>query len=241
MLETFAVIWIFQSTLFQLSFGFGFLVLGFAVAQTVMEKSTWALRRAPYFFLAVAVFIVASCASFFEHLATSMTISENLWMYLTATKLGDLSTGFLLGALAHARSRNAHDTGKFAWLAVIPIANIYLHLKPPHKYTPKRGTVHMLANITTVISACLLLFFGLLISNLGSQLSARKTQRILSIPAAQQAYTEAILRTTGLETIIHLFSGKGAPRQIDEITFLDGTVAVGSTLRFEYTIDTQNF
>ncbi len=227
----------FSKYLFPVSIDFGFLILGFAIAQIVRSKSTWALRRPPYFFLIIAVITAASCTSFFGHLSTRMIITGNLWIYVMTIYLVDTSAGFLLGMLGHARSQSAHGTGKFAWLTIIPIANLYLHLKPPREPTPKRGTVHLLANITIVTSACLLFFFGLLFNNVGNQLAARKKQRILSNPISVRAHTKAVLNAIGLEETVRIFANTAPRGDVNKTTVLTDSVALGSTLRHEYIIN----
>ena len=139
-----------------------------AVAAAIFHKSDAELRRATYFAYSGLLAYIAA-ASKIVWLGFIPAMTEGFLRVLMLVDVGvTLGLGYGLAIIAMARSRDAYGHARMAFLAFIPIANLWLLLAPSKSEVSARrwptiplltGSIGVLTGVVLVIAAASLSVF----------------------------------------------------------------------------------
>ena len=102
-----------------------FLVLGGAVA-ALFKRGTLVLSRAPYFALSASVALAITLGQMIWVQSGVAMVEGWLWALMGVDVLFNLVWGYLLVALGQARSRDMRGHGRLGFLAIVPLAHLWL-------------------------------------------------------------------------------------------------------------------
>ncbi len=206
-----------QPQIVVFAYGLGVFLAGFFLALCVHRRSTWTLRRVSYFVAFAGVFALQSIFSL-GWLATFSAIEHGFyWLLVAMIFLGVMGTGYLDGVISRARSLDGYGNGGKAWLAVVPIANLFLWFKAPIENNGPTGAARVAGNAAGIVLGLALLVLGQIITNasdsafeLMAELSEAETDLKLSsseapaqtyVPASQRSGSDSARPTTQPEVI----------------------------------------
>ena len=217
-----------ESAIFALSYGF--IILG-AVACHYLTRAPGPMGRAPYFIL----FAVSLLATSFMGAGWLMVpaAAEDGYFVAYTTFLIALNPvfGFFSYLLGSARSVDINRDRKYAYMALIPILNLYLIFAAGQKNIVRQpGALRKwLINPAMVCGGIVLLALSSLITK-----SVDDTQSYSS-PDIYPGFNRLVLNTAGLEEMLNVFARQiDAPMQIDVVTRLVSVSVLADTFTYHY-------
>ncbi len=129
MLEDIALRYVDQSESNLRGIGYGLLILG-AIIAGIVNKSKDELARAPYFAYSALIYLLVSAVQIVWLQSLPAIIGGYLWVLMVVSMAASVIGGFFACKIAMARSRDAYGHGRMAALAFIPLANLWLLVKP---------------------------------------------------------------------------------------------------------------
>ena len=212
----------------------------------VIETSTITpMKRVPYFVNLALVYLLIG---FIEYLSvlTEPAIRHGYFAALFGTiLLIPALSGFFLTRISIARSRDAYDTGRWAFLAYVPLLNFILLFKQSsalNRQAPSEGS-RLLSGPTGIATGLGIIVFSMLIS------AAIPTDHYNTSPTTMASNgTDARPTDAASETYIVDYleqvakaSNENLPRRIDEVTVIDRVEAPGTTLTRFYEVERPEF
>jgi hypothetical protein len=238
MLEDFAISFTNQSEATLMAWGIGLSLLGFALALRMRRNSQWSLQRVPYFLAFAGIFVLSSALSL-AWMATFEAMKHGvLWLLVASIFLGIAAFGYVYGVISHARSVSGYGDGGSAWMAFVPIANLFLLFKAPIQKDETKSAARMAGNFVEVVLGLFLLALAQGITKASDDVLDNMIERAGADAELQSISTEAILRAQGLETTLSQMAAEVPSQQVDDTTTLLRVEARATTLRYVYRVDT---
>lgn len=209
-----------------------FIILGAILAALARPTPAEPLSRSTYFYLStLALFLLSA--------------TQLVWLlYVPALRLGatfllmlcDFASCLAFGAysaqIARARSRDAYGHGRHAWMAFVPLANLWLLFKSPLQPIEAPGAGwRVLAGLVLVLLGRILTVF---IESNGDNI-AHQIQADPKVAALVQALN---IRANGIEAALDdLILAEGAPVAIDATLTLQSVTRDGRSITYDYVLD----
>lgn len=199
----------------------------------VTNKSTYRMRRAPYFANSALIFFGVSLSTVIWFASIPAMLGGYLWVVMTIDIAITIAAGYFVGLIAMARSRDAYGTNGSAVLAFIPVANFWLLFTRSQSPVDDAYDRGLLGGATGVIVGLFLLLLGAASSVGVEQALLNRAER----PGSAVQGMELMLRANGLEETLRLLAeDAGAPIQTDEITTLASVEGQGNELIRTYVV-----
>lgn len=174
-----------------------------------------------------------------------LTLGQGLWiLYLPALKAGisfalvlaDVFSCLLFGAyvgqIARARSLDAYGNGKGAWMAFVPIANLFLLFRPGQPPSPAPGSVGI-----ALLGVALSVFVRLAGTGIEGA-TATAADQIQNDPQAVAIVQALSVRARGIEVALDdLILAEGAPVAIDATLTLQSVTRSDLIITYDYVLD----
>lgn len=231
MLEDLAYAYADTSAATSIAINYGCLVLGGLIGG-LTDRSGRELSRAPYF--AFTGLLIAGLSLFglieVQFLVGAM-VNRVLWLLL-ALELSALAVvGFLAARIALARSRHATGDGSLAFLAFIPVANLYLLFKArPADWPPSPADAGHALNGGMGVVLGLVAAAG---SGLLDRAATASTERNMALAAESGDLDRAFLP----DLLRNIAAGEATPQTVDEFTTLTSITPGDATLDYRYVVD----
>lgn len=239
MLEEIALQYVNQSEDGLRLIGYGIVVVG-AVLAGLTNKHRNELARAPYFAYSGLLFFVTSAAQLVWLGSVPAMTGGYLWVFMLVDVMVSLASGYGIGVVAMARSRDAYGHGRFAVLAFIPLANFWLLLTPSKTdlSANRTPTIPLLTGGLGVVTGFVLLFAGIGLASFIRLEGERMAQAARNDPAMQEMGVDFMIQADGLEATLRQMAAEVPSRKVDETTTLLRVEARATTLRYVYQVDT---
>lgn len=210
---------------------YGMIVLG-GILGGLTGRSQLELQRAPYFALTN---LILFCTALIPATAVSFIVpamaNGYFWTVAGLDLLASAILGFFTARIARARSRDAYGHGRMAYLAFIPIGNVWLLLRGSRQESSiNRAPIIPLLNGGLGVLAGLILF-GLY--NVTQTATGKEAFRRVEAAAATGAFDVALLD----RKLAVMAAELNTPLAVDEVTILERVEAQGTELSFVYTLD----
>ncbi|MGV3548392.1 hypothetical protein [Rhizobium sp.] len=206
---------------------------GFIMALAVHRNRRWSIRRVPYFILVTMTMLVSSCASFAWLLTYEALTARMLWLLTLLVFLMQVSVGYVLGMLAHARAISGYGTGKAAWLGMIPLLNLMLLLVEPLETQKSRWSGPVVNFFGTLLGIAL--FFS---SGVAGAVSAIEVEdlarRAARDPALKALRLKIAIASEGLEAVMLKDASNAKPQRLNDEFTLKKVQATGTNVRYVY-------
>ena len=239
MLEDFAISFTNQSEAALMAWDIGLSLLGFVLALRMRRNSQWSLRRVPYFLAFAGIFVLSSAFLPLAWMATFEAMKHGvLWLLVASIFLGGVAYGYVYGVISHARSVSGYGDGGSAWMAFVPIANLFLLFKAPIQKDETTSAARMAGNFVGVVLGLVLLALAQGITKVGDDVLNNMIERAETDAELLSISTEAMLRAQGLETTLSQVAAEVPSHKVDETTTLLRVEARATTLRYVYQVDT---
>lgn len=214
--------------------GFLLLLVGFVLALIFHRGQRSKMQRATYFAYSALLYVVGALLPIAWLFALQAMAAGILWV-LVAGVFGTIAVlGFCYGDIDLARSRDAYGNNRSAFLAIIPVANLVLLLKPSKNASVNKLTLPLFSGGLGVVSGFVLLIFGAVATTLLNERLAKQADTI-----APADSIDFLLRTRGLEgTLAAMAREAQLPVAVDSITTLSRIDADGQILRRIFTVKT---
>jgi hypothetical protein len=219
---------------------YAILVLAFVAALISQQRSPDQLERAPYFALTMLLVLIASGLQFIWLLTLEALTSGVLWLLVLATIASLSVLGWLFGKLAAARSRSAFGSQRFAFLGLIPLANLVLVFYPPKEWDAPQGR---LASAFLGLPGVVVGLILLLCVSVADRVAAGALERFVADVESDPSATRARLEAVGVEEALRIAAEQSQsllPAVVDEVTTLIEIEASGSTLRRTYVMTVES-
>ena len=239
LLEEIAIQFVNQSEDTLQQIGLGLTVIGAIVAALVTQSKT-EIARAPYFAYSALIFLLVSAAQIVWLQALPAMTGGYLWVLMLISLTASVLGGFFFCRIAMARSREAYDHGRMAFLAFIPIANFWLLLTPSKNAVSanRAPTIPILSGGFGVLTGFVLMAAAIGVTVYIEEQARAIGQRAQTEPMSQQAGIDFLIRSNGLEgTLTMLADESQTPITVDNVTTLARIEAVGTQLRRTYIVD----
>ncbi|MBO9431613.1 hypothetical protein [Sulfitobacter sp. R18_1] len=239
MLEEIAIQYVSQTddSLRQIFYG---ITIAGAVVAAVLHKGRAEIPRAAYFAYSGILFFIAAVSQLIWFGSIAAITGGFLWIFMLVDVVVGLGTGYAYGMIAMARSRDAYGHARMAFLAFIPIANLWLLLKPSKSdFSPNRAKIiSLLTGALGVLTGFIFLILGFVLSAFIQVETNRMVSDADNDPAMQRAGIDMMLRGQGLEKTLRLIAAEVPSQRVDETTTLLRVSGEGSTLRYVYEVST---
>ncbi|MCL3882307.1 hypothetical protein [Marivita sp. GX14005] len=137
----------------------GILLFGFALALLIHRRSSWTLRRIPYFVAVTGLFFLHSVFLTVSLIFSDVIQPSGLWLFIVTVLFAQMVFGYLYGVISLARSLDSYGNGHMAWVAFVPIAFLVLWFKAPLNNKKPISAARMVGNAAAVFLG--LAFFAL--------------------------------------------------------------------------------
>lgn len=207
------------------------------ITATLIHTPGGKLRSGPYL-AAISLCVVAMVLiQHFWPAIGSMMAAGRLWVLVLGHWSVSFVGGYLIGCLAQRRSIDAFGHGGKAYLAFVPLANIWLLLKKSQQPSiAEDGSLARLAGWTVGVLGMVLLLVSLPPQRaLGSQIESAAADN----PSAAAALFNHMAQTKdGVKAALHMtFHQIRVPVKVDQHTVLDSVAIEGTTLTYHYALD----
>lgn len=214
------------------------LTIGLMVAGAVLAARQYTtddrLTRAPYFALSALIGLALIAAQVIWFVTGPAVAGGWLWIlfviYIAAFVLG----GYLLFPIARARSRDAYGHADMAFLTFIPIANLWLLLKPSQG---QPQAPHGLAGATGVVIGLVALgLTGWLNVALPGAVQRAAFRYEMANPMSAEDRTAMMIETMGLQAALEqAVANTPTPMTVDAATILQVIAVQGTRIVHTYT------
>ncbi len=193
------------------------------LAALVFDRSKRDLLRSEYFFAGATLLFLANLTQF-VWLATIPAMARGILWVVIVIGLGCLVVfGYFLGSISRARSRNAWGHPGYAFLGIIPIANLVLLFRRPAQKVSSSSRSSQIG--TNVVLGIVLL----VLSTGADRVLERLMTRAMDFdPIEASAALTARILARSTET----------PQKIDDFLTLEKVEVAGKTLSYQYSVDT---
>lgn len=217
-------------------------LIGFGGALLFNRRSPTELERIPYFALLLLLLILHLAVIFSFVLSINAAANGLLTALVAANLISLVVIGYFVGHLSLARSRNAFGTGKYAFLAPIPILNLILLLHSPKS---EENSNHLAVNrrlrgaAGSILGIVLLAAYSVGLVAINNGASGRVAMRITTPENA----TAFLLESRGVEGTLKKMMRQAnptLPEQVDDVMRLAHLSAKGKRLQRTYVITLDN-
>jgi hypothetical protein len=215
---------------------FGLVVIG-AIIGGLGDRSDRRLRRLPFFALSALVLLGLSLSQAIWFLFPQALVGGWTWLLLLANAAAACLAGFLLFRLARARSRDAYGHAGMAFLALIPVAFLWLLLKRPRD---EDSTPHAIdGGMALAIGLVANVLAGVTDRQLADAINRHAETYVTTHPEVETALLALTAAGQGLEkTLAELAASVATPIRIDDITTLHSIDAMGKGLVRTFVVET---
>jgi hypothetical protein len=215
-----------ESAIFALSYGF--IILG-AVACHYLTRAPGPMGRATYFIL-FAVSLLATSFMGAGWLMVPAAVEDGYFVAYTILLIALYPVfGFFSYLLGSARSVDINGDRKYAYMALVPILNLYLIFASGQKNAVS-ATRKWFINPALVFGGIIFLAFSSIITK-----TVNDTQDSYSSANTYPAFSKLVSSTAGLEEILKISARQiDAPTQIDEVTRLVSVSVLADTFTYHY-------
>ena len=217
--------------------GLGVLVAGFLAVPLTGIAPAFALGRIRYLFAVVILTSLTALVPAMWLLEPNAVTGDFLGLLVVANLLAVASCGFLYGICAQGRARHAYGNAKAFWLAMVPLANLILHFKPPLEKGRPAGLVRLSLNAVLIVFALALAVVGQGLTVAVEGALERQASRANGAPDYQAARAAGFIDAIGLEDFLKMEADMVRPERVDAISLLASATARGSGLIFNYELD----
>lgn len=222
-----------QSQLKLLSYAL--IVVGGAIGG-IFHRSELEMQRGTYFAFTGCLFLAAALSQLIWIGSVESLIKGTLWVLMSIDLATSLVLGYLLAVIAMARSRDATENARSAFAAFIPLANLWLMLKPSKSLS---GSPNRYQSFLSGGTAVLVGIVALAASTLVTKYAEREIAARIASAESNPEYAEKslllLIAKQGLEqTIVQIAAEVKTPEEINKIIRLDRVYGDGGTLRYEY-------
>lgn len=209
-----------------------------ASAAAIYHKSSAELRRAPYFAYSGLLFFITAASQLVWLSSIPAMTGGFLWVFVLVDVVVGLGIGYAFGVIAMARSRDAYGHARMAFLAFIPLANLWLLLTASKsKVSANRApTIPLLTGAVGVLTGFVLVMAGIALGAFIQVETNRIVVEASNDPALQRAGVDMMLREEGIEETLRQMAADVPSQRIDESTTLLRVVGDGTTLRYVYEV-----
>lgn len=217
-----------------------------AILGVIKTQSIMPLRRVPYFVNAALITLAASSPNFLSLSAIHAIQNGYFALLLAASLLIPGLCGFFLTRIAIARSRDAYDTGRWAFLAFVPLLNLILLFKRSSDLNSQKPaeTSRLLSGPTGVATGLVLLLVTVM-SNAMIEPSLNNTQSASTASSNTSTGNDpGTVNETDIADYLEevaAISNENLPQRIDEITVINRLEASETTLTRFYEIEQPEF
>jgi len=239
MLEDIAIQYVGQTEIRLQLISYLFTVAG-AIVAAIFHKSDITLQRSPYFAYSCILIFIAKGAQFVWLDPISAAVEGFLWVLMLNDLIVDLAIGYTLGIIAMARSRDAYGHARKAFLAFIPVANLWLFLARSKDggLAVRSSTPPLLTGRLGVLTGCALFIASFVLGAFFQMEAARMAAEVENSPTMGRAVVEMRLRSQGVEKVLGQIAAEVPPQKVDETTDLLRVEGIGTTLRYTYEVST---
>ncbi|MGD1879498.1 MAG: hypothetical protein ACFB13_18610 [Kiloniellaceae bacterium] len=150
--------------------------------------------------------------------------------------MSSVVVGYFYGIVAMARSRDAFGTRRYAALAFIPLANLWLLLKPSKNESAADPTIPILTGGFGVATGFVFYLGAVGLSSYLATEVDRIAESATHNTHAQQVSIDYLLRANGLEATLEQLAVGVPPQKIDQSTSLKHVESHGATLQYVYEV-----
>ena len=241
MLEDLAIQLVSQSEGTLTGLGLGMAIVG-AIIAAMVTRSNVEIARAPFFAYAALIIFAGSAVQIVWLAAVPAAIGGYLWVLAAISLAAAIASGYFVCLLAMARSRDAYGHARMAFLAFIPIANLWLLVvRSKNEMSANRApTIPLLSGGLGVLTGFCFLAAAAGVNAYFNQQARMLEQKVQSEPPSDQAVIDDMIRSNGLEQTLRTMAAESAaqmPIAIDEVTTLAKIEAAGTRLRRTYIVD----
>lgn len=111
-------------------------LLSFFISLIFLRGATRSITRITWFVCLNAAPLLGAVALAPFFLVEIKPWSEQSWLFIAYFLCVNVAVGYGLAVFAHARSVNARENGRLAWMALIPPLNLILFFHPPRERQP---------------------------------------------------------------------------------------------------------
>lgn len=218
-------------------------LIGFATALIFQRRQKYELQRAPYFAISMLLYFSITMLNFIWLFSFTAMHFGVLWIVVGIVFSGIAVIMYFYGMLALARSRDAFGHGRYAILAVIPLANFVLLLQASRNAVSSNRfpTITLLSGKLGVISGFVMATVSVALGTFLGRQSNKILADAQNNPAAQSVVIDYMVRTQGVEgTLKKVVSDSHTPIVVDEVTTLTRIEAGGNRLRRTYVVNLEN-
>ncbi len=210
----------------------GLITLGGVIAALVLPTPAEPLRRSTYFYLSsLALFLLSAAQLVWFLYVPALRLGASFLLMLT-----DFASCLAFGAysaqIARARSLDAYGHGRHAWMAFVPLANLWLLFKSPLQPVEAPGAGWR------ILAGLVLALFSRLVTDFvegNGEVIARQIQADPEVAALVQSLN---IRAQGIEAALdELILAEGAPVVIDATLTLQTVTRDGRTVTYDYVLD----
>lgn len=214
------------------------LILLGACLATVLDRSTLEMERAPYFALAALILILSNFSRGIWFAAHGAIVGGYLSLIVAADVVRLIAIGYMFGAIAMARSRNAYGHSGRAFLAFIPVANLWLLFTPPrNEAQDKARSFRLLSGEVGVIVGIVLWLVAFGTGNLMARGVERFIATISEDPQVARVQLVQTIRIKGIRAAIkQSVDSVKTPVDVDDLVTLTKIAADDVTVRYTYGI-----
>lgn len=213
------------------------MLLGACLAM-VLDRSTREMERARYFALTALILIFSNLTRGIWFASHGAIVGGYLSLIVAADIFRLVAIGYMFGVIAMARSRNAYGHSGRAFLAFIPLANLWLLFTPPrYEAQGKAPSFRLLSGEVGVIIGILLWFVAIGTGNLIAKSVERFVAAIGEDRQVARVQLKQTIRINGIRAAIkQSVSGVKTPMDVDDLVTLTKIEADDVTVRYTYGI-----
>lgn len=209
-----------------------------AIGAAIFHRSSAELQRAPYFAKMGALFLIFAASRLIWLGLFPAMIGGFLWVLVLADAVVCFGHGYAVVVIAKARSRDAFGHARMAFLAFVPIANLYLHFTPSKNDVSanRAPTNRLMTGDLGVLTGTVLVVASVALGAFVRSETNRAAAEAVNDPVMRRAYIDMMVRGQGLEVTLLRMAAEVQSQRVDDTTELVRALGDGATLRYIYEV-----
>lgn len=221
------------------------IAIGFLLALYAVPDRGRRLHRMPYFLLSCVAYLLGILIALPSQYTVDALLNGVFWVVLTVVHVGALLFGLYIGKIAVARGRDAYGNTISAFMAVIPLANLWLLFKPSLSDVleeAKAKAVHRGVYAAGIALGFMIIGSGKILEDTVTKNIEENNRRIASDDALASKMTEALIGMMTVENALKALATDAVlPQKVDAVTALVAVEADKLTLRRTLDVSTDRF
>ncbi len=214
------------------------IVSGFVFGLVLRRGATLSMPRVPYFVWTALVYGLISAMTI-AWLLTFVAVQNGvLWLLVLFIYGAIFVSGMAYAILGHARSVSAYGSGRNAWMAIIPLANLVLYFKRPIDWS-EGNSGSTLKSVLGIILGLFIVIVGAGIGRIAEDMIATMASDTGYDDATYSATIDMLIQSQGLGATLTQMAADFIPQRVDEVTMLTRVEADGETLRYLYDVSSE--